>query len=133
MYPTLKHLQPIKIDRYYYDSDLVKNGDIVVAKISEKQRVVKRVVATEGDRFKLLKKNSGCHLKINELTVKNTHRENHLFPKSSCKMFSLYIFDYKGLVPENAALILGDNLEESKDASSFGLISLKQIKGKVIF
>ena len=132
MYPTLKHLQSIKVDRYYYDTESLEAGDIVVALIGKDKRIVKRVYAREGDSFAIQNVENGCHLMIKEKSILNSKKESHLFASKECQMFSLYEKDYNGKVPAGAVLLLGDNIEQSLDASDFGLIGSESIVGKVV-
>ena len=46
-------------------------------------------------------------------------------------MLSLYERDYQGKIPEDAYLVLGDNINGSLDSRNFGLIGKQDILGKV--
>ena len=132
MYPTLKHLELIKIDRHYYDTEVVRVDDIVVAQVGKSKHIVKRVRALSGDIFYTEKVGEGCILFINKEPIQNSIKKNNMFNSKECKMFSLYEKDYKRKIPRGAILLLGDNIAESFDASSFGLLSVKSIMGKVL-
>ncbi|MEK7212166.1 MAG: S26 family signal peptidase [Patescibacteria group bacterium] len=56
----------------------------------------------------------------------------YLVGDSSYRMLSLYINDYKGQIPVNAYLLLGDNPGGSYDSTAFGLVGRSDILGKVI-
>jgi type IV secretory pathway protease TraF len=45
-------------------------------------------------------------------------------------MLSLYEKDYKGIIPQNTYLILGDQPSGSVDSSVFGLVDKSDILGK---
>jgi type IV secretory pathway protease TraF len=47
------------------------------------------------------------------------------------RVLSLYEKDYKGIIPEDAYLILGNLPQGSLDSSHFGLVGKKDILGKV--
>ena len=47
-------------------------------------------------------------------------------------MISLYIKDYKGIIPPDTYLILGDNPFGTYDSTRFGLIDKSNIVGKVL-
>jgi len=47
-------------------------------------------------------------------------------------MLSLYERDYKGVIPKNAYLILGNLVEGSLDSSRFGLVGKSDFLGKVV-
>jgi hypothetical protein len=47
------------------------------------------------------------------------------------RLLSLYEKDYKGIIPEDAYLILGNLPQGSLDSSHFGLVGKKDILGKV--
>jgi type IV secretory pathway protease TraF len=46
-------------------------------------------------------------------------------------MLSLYERDYKGIIPENAYLLLGNNISNSIDSTVFGLVDKSGIIAKV--
>jgi len=46
-------------------------------------------------------------------------------------MLSLYERDYKGVIPENAYLLLGNRASGSVDSTTFGLVDKSGIVAKV--
>lgn len=70
---------------------------------------------------------------INGAVAKNSQGSPYLFSSQGYKMLSLYEKDYKGVIPENAYLILGNLTCGSIDSARFGLIDKSGILGKVDF
>jgi type IV secretory pathway protease TraF len=46
-------------------------------------------------------------------------------------MLSLYEKDYKGVIPKNAYLLLGNRISGSVDSTTFGLVEKSDIIAKV--
>ena len=117
------------------------SGDIVVLnKIIYKFRDVKRcdVVSFEYDSKNLVKRVIGLpgeyiEYKDNYLYINGTkYTEDYLDKDTITNDFKLE--ELKGnyyKIPDNMYLVLGDNRSDSMDSRDFGLISKKDIKGKV--
>jgi len=64
--------------------------------------------------------------------LKNSNNQDYCLSEQSHKMLALYENDYKGVIPGDSYLILGNLPEGSLDSSRFGLISKLDISGKVV-
>lgn len=96
-------------------------GDIVVTGADNtcSQRLIKRVIATEGQQVSL------CG---NTIYVDGAELEEpYLSSEAGLKYEPLDL-----TVPAGEAFLLGDNRSHSKDSREFGCFSQKSIKGKVV-
>ena len=125
MYPTLDDKDYLILNRISYKVGKPEKGDIVVFKTNlvdgetgKKKDLIKRVIATEGDRIKI--SNSKVYVNgklLNEPYIHNNYTSG----------------DIDTVVPENSVFVLGDNREISLDSrySSVGFINNSDILGKV--
>ncbi|MGC9067320.1 MAG: S26 family signal peptidase, partial [Minisyncoccia bacterium] len=63
---------------------------------------------------------------------KNSQGIPYTFSGNKYKMLALYENDYKGIIPPNTYLLLGDQVNGSVDATVFGLVDKSDIIGKAI-
>ncbi|NQV00175.1 MAG: signal peptidase I [Parcubacteria group bacterium] len=130
--PFIKPEQIIKALFGYYDCNEVKRGDIVLFDYAgNKNFVIKIVKGISGDKFELKKAESGWNILINNQILKNSEDKSYLISGNAYKMLSLYERDYKGIIPENAYLLLGNQVSGSVDSTTFGLIDKSGIVAKV--
>ncbi len=124
--------QTVKILFGYYNCHKIKKGDVVVYDFAgDKAPIIKIVKGVEGDRLRLKEANGGWHILINDEIIKNSKGENYLIDQSGYRMLSLYERDYKGKIPKNAYLLLGNLTGGSLDSTRFGLVDKSDILGKV--
>jgi len=130
--PLIKSDQTIKALFGYYDCNKIKRGNIVLFDYAgNKNSVIKIVKGISGDKFELRKSDSGWNILINDQIVKNSENEPYLVSGNAYKMLSLYERDYKGIIPEDAYLLLGNRISGSVDSTTFGLIDKSGIIAKV--
>lgn len=116
MNPTLKHNNLYLTCKY---SRSYKVGDIVTFEVDkEKRRLVKRIVAMEGDYVEVIENNNQYEILINGEHIQNTIQAG-LFPGERIE------------VEENHVYVLGDNTNNSVDSRFLGSISLNFVKSKV--
>ena len=131
MNPTLSDGNFAISVRFVYLISSPKRNDIVTFKDSNKKRFVKRVIGLPGESIDYL----NGYLYINGESYTETFLDG---TKTSNFMFS-DICNKKdcpdGKIPEDYYLVLGDNRPESQDSRdpSIGLVSKKQIDGKILF
>jgi signal peptidase I len=104
---------------------LVDNGqsDVPVAKFLK---------AMPGDQFALQVRSGGsAQLMVNDQAVTNSVGRPYIIPRSRRAMIELYVRNYKGVIPKQSFLILGDNSQNSRDSSAFGLVHLNDIRGVI--
>lgn len=132
--PLLNDGDSVKIYYGFYDTHEVQRGDIVVCRFSFRQDpVIKIVRAVPADRFELKDlEDGGVLLLINGAELKNSADRLYKFSGKRKQMLSLYAKDYKGVIPENSYLLLGNLTEGSLDSSRFGLVDREVIIGKAM-
>ncbi len=126
--------QTVKILLKFYDCNEVKRGDVITYSYAgDKNPLIKIIKGVSGDKFELQKTENDWHILINGEIVRNSQNQPYVFGNGGYKMLSLYERDYKGVIPENAYLILGNLASGSLDSTYFGLIDKSDILGKVDF
>lgn len=117
----------------YYGCHEIEKEDVVAYNYAGNPNpVIKIVKAVPGDTFKLKKAPGGWNLLVNGKVLKNSGKEPYLFDERGRRMLSLYESDYRGVVPPQAYLILGNLARGSLDSSRFGLVHQSDILGKVV-
>ncbi|MBU1991574.1 S26 family signal peptidase, partial [Patescibacteria group bacterium] len=74
--------------------------------------------------------NNYYNLFINGKIVTNSQKFPYVFDEKQYKMLSLYEKDYKGVIPQNTYLLLGDQVNGTTDSTVFGLVDRSDILGK---
>jgi signal peptidase I len=122
----------VKILFGYYLCNEVKRGDTVAYNFSgDRNPIIKIVKGLPGDKFHLREISGIWNIFINGETAKNSKGEPYSLSEGGSKMLSLYERDYKGVIPLDAYLILGNISSGSLDSSRFGLVGKSDILGKV--
>ena len=131
--PIIQDGDTVKIAFGYYDCNEIKRDDIVLYDYAGYSNpLIKIIKGLAGDSFKLVRKDGGWNILINDEIVKNSDGQEYVLDERGYKMLSLYEKDYKGVIPENAYLLLGNIPSGSLDATHFGLIDKSGILAKVI-
>ncbi len=124
----------VKILFGYYNCNEIKRGDIIAYNFSgDKNPIIKIVKGLPDDKFHIQETNGVWNILINSETVKNSKGEPYSLSEGVSKMLLLYERDYKGIIPADAYLILGNLVSGSLDSTRFGLIGKNDILGKVEF
>ena len=130
--PLIMPRKTIKVLFGYYSCHEIKREDVVLFDYAaSKNPVIKIVKGISGDKFELKQSGSGWNIFINDKLAKNSESKPYLITGNAYKMLSLYEKDYKGIIPENAYLLLGDRVSGSVDSTTFGLIDKSGIVAKV--
>lgn len=90
---------------------------------ASKEPLIKVIQGVAGDRFRL----ENDHLLINDRIIKTTAGAPFSFSPSRQKMLDLYVTSYKGIIPENTFLVLGNQKDGTMDSSQFGLVHKNDI------
>lgn len=124
----------VKIKIGYYACNEVERGDLVVYDHpSTEAPLIKIVQAIPGDRWRLEKTSSGgSWLIVNDVVIQTPSGEPYEFSGAQEKMLNLYVGDYKGVIPDEAYLILGTEPGGSYDSSRFGLVGKGQLTAKAL-
>lgn len=123
----------VKILFGYYGCNEIRRGDIVAYNYSGNSNpIIKIVMGLPGDTFHLQEAKGGWNILINGGILTNSgNKTSYLLGEQGYRMLSLYETDYKGIIPEDAYLLLGNLAFGSIDSSHFGLVDKSDILGKV--
>jgi len=125
--------QKLKLLAGYYKCNPVMRNDIVIYNYPGSDPLIKVVKGIAGDKFRLEKAATGCwQILINNEILKNNSNQAYCLSDNGYRMLALYEKDYRGIIPENAYLILGNQVGGTLDSSRFGLVGKDDIIGKVI-
>ncbi len=113
----------------------LSNETIVILKNgSSKIPLIKIIKAIHGDRFKI--KQIGTrplwYVEVNGKLLKNSAKVLYKLPTAKARMLQLYEKSFKGIIPPNTYMVLGDQVGGTTDSSRFGLINRKAIIGVII-
>jgi len=134
--PLIQKGKTIILMRGYYGCYPVRRDDVVACDYAgNKTLLIKIVKGLPGDKFSLQKSedNSGWNILINGEVLKNSEGDSYILDERCYEMLSLYINDYKGVIPTDAYLILGNNPTGSLDSTHFGLVDKSNFVAKVEF
>jgi len=132
--PLINHGETIKLLHGYYDCARVERENIIAYRHAGNDvPIIKIVKGIQGDKFSLVKspQSAGWNILINEAIVKNSEGQPYLIGQAGYNMLSLFVKDFKGIIPEGAYLILGNITAGSLDSTSFGLVHKSDFVGKV--
>lgn len=134
MEPLIKNGEAVKLLINYYKCNPVQRGDIIIHQFSKDESpIIKAVKGISGDKLYLEEFEKGkWHIFINGQVAVNSTGEPYEIGEAGKKMLDLYIRDYKGIIPKDAYLILGDKINGSFDSTAIGLVSRNDFLGKVV-
>lgn len=125
MMNTIKNNDRILVNKISYLFERPTRGDVVIFNPPidgrEKELFIKRIIAVPGDYFQI--KNNKLYL--NGILISENYINNK---KSNRKEYKLL----EGKVPKGYVYVLGDNRDNSNDSRVFGLVPIKNIKGKAL-
>lgn len=131
MHPIIKNRQKLTIFFDFYQCNPISRGDTVLLEAGGRF-YVKAVRALPGDRFCLERDSAGYSLYVNGHRAATSLGIPYSLPEAKARMLLLYEKDYKGVIPKDAYLVLGNQPEGSIDATQYGLVSKENIKGRVV-
>lgn len=108
----------------------IKKRDIVLYNSgADKLPLIKMVKAVAGDSFSV----DQGKIIVNGEILRNSQGLMYNLNKARARVIQMYVNDYKGIIPKNAYLVLGDNTRGTKDSSRFGLVHQNDIIAKMQF
>ena len=133
MSPFIKNGQVVMALFGYYECNPVERNDVILFSYAgEDNPLIKFVKGIPGDLFFLKRDIDFSNLYINNSVVVNTEGVAYRLDNQGYTMLSLYEHDYRGVIPQNAYLILGNSPTGSLDSERFGLVGKTDILAKVI-
>lgn len=121
MEPTLHNGNILFVSKIGVKKNFHKGSIIILRPKGEKKLLIKRVIATGGDRVDLVE---GELLVNGEAQYEEYTSSPQTFPNSPESSWTLN---------DDEVFVLGDNRPNSVDSRIFGPITLDEIKGKVLF
>ncbi len=123
MLPRLHNDERIFINKFIYQFESIKHGDIVVFWYPKNpsQSFIKRVIGVPGDEIRI----TNGKLFINNKPVP----EPYLSPEYTSNVMPNRYW----MVEEHHYFVMGDNRDASNDSRAWGLVPEKYIYGKAIF
>jgi signal peptidase I len=117
----------------YYHCNPVGRDDAVLFTFSGNAYPLLKVIrAVPGDSFALAAAPEGTHIVINGQPLRNAQGRLYTLNEKRARLLGLYVHDYKGVIPKDAYLILGNVNGGSMDSTQFGLVSRSSIIAKVV-
>lgn len=123
MEPNYKSGDLLFLNKITYRFKEPRLFDVVVIANDDTKYMIKRIIGLPGDTIEY---------KDNKLYINGEITKEYFNISGVTKDFSLEQFDYE-VIPDGYYFVLGDNRENSKDSRTYGLISRKDIIGKVQF
>jgi signal peptidase I len=95
--------------------------------------LIKIIKGLPGDKISFKKSEQGAwNIFINNQILKTTNNIPYTLNEETYNIFSNYVNEANGVIPENHYLILGNLPSGSNDSINFGFIEKKDLLGKVI-
>lgn len=124
--------QEVSVQMNYFKCQSPEQGNLILYRYSEFDNpVIKRIVATPGDKFEVFETKQGWILKVNGKFVTGIKGENYLFGGNLPPPLALAAKAKKGILGKNEVIILSSFPPGDKDSGVFGVISLNDIVGKI--
>lgn len=123
----------INVAERYYQCNPIQRHDIVLVKWAGNEvPLLKRVVGLPGDKVHLETHQHQFHLLIGGQVLQTTEGEPYLFPPNAARMFRVYIDSYRGVIPEETYIVLGNLPQGTIDSSHFGWVGRGMLVGRVM-
>lgn len=125
MLPTLHDGDKLLINKFMYKP---QKGDIITIDANEKlnKNIIKRIIATPGDTFKIDYDNHQIYVNGEVL------EENYIYEPTTARGDGSIPNNTLFTVPEQRVVVLGDNRNHSMDSryASIGFVNFKNIYGR---
>ncbi|HOU45735.1 MAG TPA: signal peptidase I [Candidatus Pacearchaeota archaeon] len=127
--PLYKDKEEIKIDYNFLKCNgRIKRNDIVVYEYAQGiNPIIKIIKGLPKDRISLDK----GRIVVNGEIVRNSEGQEYKLTAQEQKLINLYINDYKGIIPEDSYLIMGNKIG-SIGSNRLGLVGKEGVLGKLV-
>lgn len=116
----------------YYKCHEPQRGEIIAYNASGyADPVIKVVKALPGDTFGLSKTDEGNRFIINGAVAKTFDGAPYSLSDNRYKFWKMYVDGFKGIVPPDAYILLGNVPSGSADSIKYGFITRRQFIGKI--
>lgn len=124
----------VEVLKGYYDcNDAVRNEVVIHTYSGNINPIIKAIRGVPGDSFYAKKEGDGWwYLYINGEKLKNSQGVYYITDEYGARMINVYSHDYKGIIPEDVYLLLGDKRRGSLDSRVFGLVNKSDFIGRVV-
>lgn len=122
MSPTFENKEILILNKIHYRFFNIKRFDIVSLSYDDTKYLIKRVIGLPGDKIEY-KDNI---LYVNDEAIEEKFLSDNVVTND----FNVSDLGYE-VIPDDMYLVLGDNREDSLDSRDIGLITKKDILGKV--
>lgn|SRR5574344_271550 len=119
---TLSEGNVVVISKLSYKLHSINRGDIIVFEYNGMKNLIKRVIGLPGEKIEY---------KDNKLYINGVYYTESYLSNVTTKDFSTTSLGYD-VIPDDYYLVLGDNRNNSMDSREIGLVSKKDIIGKVV-
>lgn len=117
----------------YFGCNEIRINDLVLYNwTGEVLPLVKIAKGVPGDSISLKPAGASWNILINGKAIKNSKGDLYAVNDQAARMLNLYIKDYKGIIPKDAYLLLGNVAVGTEDSTRFGLASKDDIVGLVL-
>lgn len=120
MQPTLREGDIVLYTRI---NSRYRRGDIVSVRTPSGEYYVKRIIAMEGDKIDIRE----GKVYVNDSPLAEPYTDDETSPAENS------IVRYPCVLSKGQIFILGDNRPESMDSRDFGVVGIRQIRGKIRF
>ena len=124
--------QKITVKEGYYQCSPVERGDVVIYNYAGTTPLIKVVKGIAEDSFALQQVSKGkYYIVLDGQVAQNNSGQPYIIGSDQYAMLSLYVRDFKGVIPKDSYLIMGNLRGGSSDSSEFGLVAKQDLIGKV--
>lgn len=127
--------QVLTLERGYYACNTPVPGDTVLYSYNSAiPPVVKRIVAVEGDEFKVIKdeQGRGWNLEVNGDLVETPEGETYYFGGQAPPPLSLYVEPRKGILGQSENIVFSTRPPGRDDSGRTGLVSSSDLLGRIL-
>jgi signal peptidase I len=122
----------LALHNFYHCNEIQRDDAVLFTFSGNPNPLLKVVRAIPGDRFGLIAGEQGTHILVNGQQLRNAQGRLYTLNEQRARLLGLYVHDYKGVIPKDAYLILGNISGGSMDSTQFGLVLRSSIIAKVV-